>query len=245
MTVEEIDVARSVQTAASAGPSTSGLSQRRLSPYEAIKHAILSGEFEPGQPLVEVPLAEWCGTSRTPIREALRRLQQDGLVQQIDRGLAVMIRRPEEILDIYETRIILEADAARVAAERRTTFDLRLIRSELDRSLLVQDTDLDAMVDTNERFHQAVWQASHNECLTDLLQRLQLHLGRYRGASLVSRGSTLASPGRWQEARIEHRQILDALEVRDSKRVHEIVTKHFMTARDLKMTLFAGAEYVS
>lgn len=238
-------MARSARATANVSHLTSPSTPRPLSPYEAIKQAILSGEFEPGQPLVEVPLAEWCGTSRTPIREALRRLQQDGLVEQIDRGLSVMVRRPEEILDIYETRIILEAEAARVAADRRTTYDLRIIRSELDRSLVVENTDLDSMVDTNERFHHAVWQASHNDCLSDLLQRLHLHLGRYRGASLVSRGSTLASPGRWEESLIEHRQLLDALEIRDSKRAHEIVTKHFMTARDLKMTLFAGAHYLS
>ena len=76
----------------------------RVSPYDMLKRAILSGGLAPGQSLVETSLAEWCGVSRTPIREALTRLEQDGLVHHYDGGLVVRVRSPEEILDIYETR---------------------------------------------------------------------------------------------------------------------------------------------
>ena len=60
----------------------------RIAPYDLLKQSILSGEFEPGQALVETSLATWCGVSRTPVREALRRLEQDGLVERNDHGLA-------------------------------------------------------------------------------------------------------------------------------------------------------------
>src|ERR1700754_1808293 len=86
---------------------------RQPTPYERLKQAILDGELVPGQQLVEISLAQWCQVSRTPIREALSRLEQDGLALRTDRGLVVRERSPEEILDIYDTRIVLEAMAAR------------------------------------------------------------------------------------------------------------------------------------
>ena len=86
------------------------------SPYDRIKQAIMEGTFEPGQALTEAALSEWCGVSRTPVREALGRLEQDGLVTRNGRAVLVTERTPEEILGIYETRIALETAAARMAA---------------------------------------------------------------------------------------------------------------------------------
>src|SRR5690606_35558099 len=96
---------------------------RPPSPYERIKEAIIAGDLAPGQPVVETALAEWCQVGRTPIREALTRLEQDGLLIRTSRGLVVRERSPDVILDIYETRILLEAAAARTAAARRTQLD--------------------------------------------------------------------------------------------------------------------------
>jgi DNA-binding GntR family transcriptional regulator len=204
----------------------------RMAPYEMLKQAILSGEIPPGEPLVEVTLAEWCGVSRTPIREALLRLEQDGLVDRTVHGLAVRARSPEEILDIYYTRMVLEATAGRVAAERRTDHDLMLLHWAMENCDGVPDTDRLRMVEANTKFHQAVWQASRNESLIDLLRRLNLHLGRYPG-------TTLASPGRWDTARDEHRQLLDAIERRDGDGAHRIAMEHFRAARDIRLALFA------
>jgi DNA-binding GntR family transcriptional regulator len=204
----------------------------RMAPYEMLKQAILSGEIPPGQPLVEVTLAEWCGVSRTPIREALLRLEQDGLTDRTDHGLAVRARSPEEILDIYYTRMVLEATASRVAAERRTDHDLLLLNWAMENCDSVLDTDRTRMVEANQQFHQSVWRASRNESLIDLLGRLNLHLGRYPG-------TTLASPGRWDMAREEHRQLLNAIERRDGEEAHRIAMAHFRAARDIRLALFA------
>jgi DNA-binding GntR family transcriptional regulator len=205
---------------------------QRLSPYEMLKQAIFTGEIPPGQPLVEVALAEWCGVSRTPIREALLRLEQDGFLDRSDHGLIVRERSPEEILDLYYTRMVLEAAAARVAAERRSDHDVLSIRWALENGESVPDTDSSAMVAVNQRFHRAIWRASHNESLVDLLGRLELHLARYPG-------TTLSSPGRWVAARIEHRQILEAIERRDGDEASAIAMAHFREARDIRLTLFA------
>jgi DNA-binding GntR family transcriptional regulator len=208
--------------------------QRRTPPYDNIKQAILSGELAPGEPLVETALAEWCGVSRTPIREALTRLEQDGLVTRTDRGMGVRNRSPEEILDVYETRLVLEATAGRMAAERRTDHELRILRHLLEFGRQQAPLDTRALVDANQRFHRAVWVASHNESLIDLLERLNLHLGRYPE-------TTLAAPGRWSTAQDEHTRLVDAIEARDAKAAHDIALAHFTAARDIRLALFVSS----
>src|SRR5690606_24154755 len=112
-----------------------------VSPYQRIKDAILDASLLPGQQLVESTLAEWCGVSRTPVREALLRLEQDGMVERSDRGLIVRQRSPEEILDIYETRIVLEAAAAKFASERHTRLDQIRLEKLLKEYVELQSED--------------------------------------------------------------------------------------------------------
>ncbi|MGH9086534.1 MAG: GntR family transcriptional regulator [Acidimicrobiales bacterium] len=200
----------------------------RTGPYDALKEAILQSELPPGQPLIETALASWLNVSRTPIREALNRLEQDGLVVRGDRGLVVRSRSPEEILDIYEARIALEGTVGRMAAERRTEYDLRALRRSVEQP--VEDDD-DARVEANRQFHRAMWRASHNESLVDLLERVNLHLARYPA-------TTLSFPGRWEEAVMEHASLVDAVESRDSNLAHEISFRHFSEARDIRLKLW-------
>jgi DNA-binding GntR family transcriptional regulator len=205
---------------------------RKTSPYERLTQAILTGELPPGQPLVETALAAWCNVSRTPVREALTRLQQDGLVVRSERGLVVRERSPEEILDIYETRIELEAMAARVAAMRRSHLDVLTMRRIVQTLDEVDPTDEIAMSNGNRQFHRSVWRASHNESLTDLLRRLDLHLARYPS-------TTLSQPGRWAEGNREHRGIVDAVEAGDGAAAHTLTAEHFTKARDLRLMLWS------
>lgn len=199
-------------------------------PYERLKQAITEGELEPGEQLVELALAKWCQVSRTPIREALSRLEQDGLVERNDRGIVVRRRSAEEILDIYEIRIVLEATAARVAAERRTDYDVRILRRLIERSRPVTADD-DSKVDLNRQVHHAVWHASHNESLLDLLGRLDTHLARYPA-------TTLSYPARWEEAKSEHIAMIDAIEARDATAAHDVTLAHFRKARDIRLRLW-------
>jgi DNA-binding GntR family transcriptional regulator len=203
----------------------------KITPYQRLKEAIRAGDLIPGQQLVESVLADWCEVSRTPIREALSKLQHDGLVERNDRGLVVRERSPEEILDIYETRIALEGTAARMAAERRNSHDLILLRRATGRLDGLTTDDIDAMLRANRQFHTAVWRASHNSSLIDLLERLDLHLVRYPA-------STLESPGRWERANSQHRSIVDAIEARDSDGAEKCAITHFTEARDIQLALF-------
>jgi DNA-binding GntR family transcriptional regulator len=200
-------------------------------PYERLKAGILNGSVAAGDPLVEVPLAEWLGVSRTPVREALTRLEQDGLVVRTSRGLVVRERSPEEILDIYETRIVLEATAARTAAERRSDVDMMALRrAAADLHSMVDPTE-EEMASSNRVFHHTVWRAAHNEALFDLLQRLDHHLSRFPA-------TTLSQPGRWVAANAEHDGIVAAIEARDGVRAGELTAEHFTAARNIRLELW-------
>jgi DNA-binding GntR family transcriptional regulator len=215
-------------------PRTVPSAAQRISPYETLKQAIFDGQLKPGEPLIETALASWYKVSRTPVREALSRLEQDGLVERSDRGLIVRRRSPEEIIDIYETRIALEATAGRMAAERRSDHDIRILRRLIQRSRDVAADD-DQKADLNREFHHAIWHASHNESLRDLLTRLDLHLARYPA-------TTLSYPNRWEEAKAEHTALVDAVEARDGSRAYEISRIHFTTARDIRIQLWDSTD---
>lgn len=210
---------------------TGRLADKPASPYERIKAGILDGTFPPGAALAELALGEWCGVSRTPVREALSRLEQDGLVSRTERGMAVTERTPEEILDIYETRIALEATAARMAAMRHGVLD----RARLERLLIaVEDVDVgdqQAMADRNREFHRAIWMATHNRSLIDLLDRLHLHLLRYPM-------TTLTAPGRWERALAEHRVLFEAIVDGDPAAATAAAEHHFTAARDVRLALW-------
>ncbi len=218
---------------ARSGRSTARLPEpvNKITPYQRLKEAIRAGDLIPGQQLVESVLAEWCEVSRTPIREALSKLQHDGLVERNDRGLVVRERSPEEVLDIYETRIALEGTAARMAAERRNSHDLILLRRAMARLEELGTEEVDVMVRANRQYHTAVWRASHNSSLIDLLERLDLHLVRYPA-------NTLESPGRWERSNEQHRAIAEAIEARDADGAEKCAVAHFTEARDIQLALF-------
>lgn len=213
---------------AARGDALGAQSAKSPTPYERIKQAILDGTFQPGAALVESAVAEWCGVSRTPIREALTRLQQDGLIYKTDRGMTVKERAPEEILDIYEVRISLEAAAARIAAERYTAIDRLRLERLLARLRSIDKPLADEIAQRNREFHRGIWLASHNESLIDLLDRLNLHLMRYPF-------TTLTTPGRWEKSMQEHRELVEAIVAREPLKAQKLAEEHFTTARDIRL----------
>ncbi|HEY8583532.1 MAG TPA: GntR family transcriptional regulator [Capillimicrobium sp.] len=202
--------------------------------YSQLKQAILDGEMPSGQPLVETALAETYGVSRTPVREALHRLQQDGIVERGDRGLRVAERSAEQIFEIYEARIVLEAAVCEAAARRRTEIDVARLHGQLE-SAPPGDVSGAELVAANQRFHEAVWQASHNRTLLDLLRRLEVHLRRYPS-------TTLTFPGRWEEAVAEHRELVAAIEAHDTEAAAHIGRAHMTRARDVRLRMWREQE---
>jgi DNA-binding GntR family transcriptional regulator len=211
----------------------SGAGRRKdLSPYERIKHAILDGTFEPGEFLIEATVSEWCGVSRTPVREALSRLEQDGMVIRTGKGVSVRERTPDEILDLYDTRISLEVTAARFAAQRRTQIDqVRIERMCAAAEEVDENASGPVLAEANRNFHRVIWQASHNQAVLDLLDRVNLHLMRWPQ-------TILTSPGRWKVSLEEHREMVEALRVGDEDKVAMETEKHFTAARNLRLALW-------
>ena len=190
----------------------------------------MNGEMRPGTPLVETAMAKAFGVSRTPVREALRRLEQDGIVQRVGRQLVVRVTTPEEVLEIYDCRVVLEGMAAQWAARHRTDYDLALLERSLTLMAQQQDRTPVEMVRTNQVFHDQLWISSHNSTLCDLLDRLEVHIRRYPEP-------TVSQPGRWETAMAEHRAILDAIRQRDAELAGQLSSAHMTASRDLRLQM--------
>lgn len=206
--------------------------------YDALRLEIASGAIPAGSPVREVALATRFGVSRTPVREALRRLQQDRLLVPGARGLQVRSIDPQEVVQVYDVRILLEAEAARHAARARTAVDLAVLQGLLARDRALEDPDDETRAATNLEFHGAVWAATHNAVLQDLLERLTVHLVR-------APRSTLSADARWAEALDEHAALLDALADGDPDRAARVAAEHMVAAREIRLELLreaAGAQ---
>ncbi|WP_306231415.1 GntR family transcriptional regulator [Agrococcus beijingensis] len=201
--------------------------------YDEIRQAIVDGRIKPGEALSENRLAAEFGTSRTPVREALHRLEIEALVERLPRGVQVRETSPEEIIDIYDVRITLEGAAARAAAERATELDRRRLRAAQE-AMASTGSDARARAAANRQFHETIWAASHSATLVDLLQRLNVHLVRYPT-------TTLEGDDRWAAVLEEHEQLLAAIDARDGLRAREIAESHMTAAREVRMRMYSEA----
>jgi DNA-binding GntR family transcriptional regulator len=205
------------------------------SAYWSLRRDIVSREIKPGEKLVEMALAGRYGVSRTPIREALRRLEQDGLVQRDGRRLRVRQHRPDEIIDIEDVRIVLEGSAARAAALRRTSLELSLISRAHEAMRGLREDDTAAQERFVWAFHELVWAASHSNTLVDLLSRLQVNLRRYPDDSL-------AHPGRWRQVLTNHERLVSAIREHRTGDAADIAAAHLTEARDIRLRGYSEQE---
>lgn len=203
--------------------------------YQQLREAIVTGELPAESALTELNLAAQYNVSRTPVREALRRLEQDGLVERGPRGMQVRGRSPEEILEIYEVRITLEGAAARAAAERRTELDLMRLEQVHATMIETSRDDPKALAATNRKFHETLWAMSHNGTLVDLLGRLHSHLSRYRE-------TTLAYRDRWDAVLEEHTRLIEAIRAGDKEEAGRIAEEHMVAARTVRLRMYATDE---
>jgi DNA-binding GntR family transcriptional regulator len=194
--------------------------------YARLRKEILDGAFVPGTILLETALSARYGVSRTPVREALGRLAQDGLIERSTRGFRIRQRGPEQILEIYEARIALEARSAELAAKRRTDFDLARMTHLLDERRAT--TDPAQFGPMNNRWHDALRLAGHNETVTDLLERLDSLLLLYRPQRVLS-------PTADDRSAEEHAEILEAVARGDADAAGTAMTDHLHRMRDRRI----------
>jgi DNA-binding GntR family transcriptional regulator len=205
------------------------------SAYLALRRDIVSGEIKPGEKLIEVVLADRYGVSRTPIREALRRLEQDDLVQRDGRRVRVRQHRPDEIMDIYEIRIVLEEAAARAAALRRTPLEVSLLSRAFESMRGVNPDDTAARERTCWAFHELLWSASRSKTLADLLRRLQVNLRRYPDGAMTH-------PSGWRQALVDYQRLLVAIREHRTAEAAEITGNRLRAAQDLRLRDYGNHE---
>jgi DNA-binding GntR family transcriptional regulator len=187
-----------------------------------ILDAIDQGTYRPGDRLVEIELAERFRVSRTPIREALQRLETQSLLAREGRSLIVASLDHNQTAELYVVRGELEGLAARLAARHATPEEVRVLREmvEADNALI---GDTSALARNNRRFHKQVHLASHNRYL---VQQLDLV---YRSMALMATTS-LAAEGRGEIAQAEHARIVDRIAARDEEGADEALREHISLA---------------
>lgn len=200
--------------------------------YWLILEAIDTGMYRPGERLVESELAERFGVSRTPIREALQRLETQSLLTRDGRSLIVASLDHNQMAELYVVRAELEGLAASLAARHATNEETRVLRDmvEQDRALLGKPSE---MARANRRFHKQIHLASHNRFL---VQQLDLV---HRSMALMATTS-LAAVGRDSDAIAEHDAIVRAIETRDDAAASDALRAHISKAFVTRLKLDSG-----
>ncbi len=201
--------------------------------YTLILEAIDAGVYNPGDRLVESDLADRFGVSRTPIREALQRLETQSLLSRDGRSLIVASLDHNQMAELYVVRTELEGLAARLAAQHATPEEIRVLREmvEEDRALL---HDPAALARANRRFHKQIHLASHNRYL---VQQLDLV---HRSMALLA-STSLAAHGRGDRALAEHDRIVRCLEAHDADGAYQALKDHISKAFETRLRLDADS----
>lgn len=187
--------------------------------YDRLCEEIRSGALAPGARLTETELAERLQISRTPVREAIRRLEADGLVEHIPRSGAVVRRLGyAEIMELYEMRTVLEGTAARLAARAASPMELEELAA-INAEMAEARGDGARLRRLNLLFHDRLLDASRNRFLGRASQTLDKTL-------LILGPSAMESPDRAREAVAEHQAVLDALNARDGAAAEQAMRRH-------------------
>lgn len=192
---------------------------------ETLRNAIVAGTLKPGERLMEIQVAEELGVSRTPVREAIRKLELEGFVVMIPRrGTYVSDLSIKDVNEVYEVRTALDVLAAGLAVERITEEELE----EMERLLVVfgeciEANDLDKIVEADSKFHDILYKATRNERLIGIVNNLREQLTRFRSLSM-------SYPGRLKDMLEEHTRLVEALGQRNASAARKLANDHMANA---------------
>ena len=194
---------------------------------EALREAIMNGSLQPRERLMEIQLAEELGVSRTPIREALRKLELEGFIVMVPRkGAFVADISFKDITEVFEIRAALESLAAGLAAERITDEEIEALeRNLVAKAEAIAANDLQKLVEVDTNFHETIYQASRNQRLRSIISNLREQIQRFRTQSL-------SFPGRMKYSLAEHRAIVEAIEARDTHLARQLAQEHIENAEN-------------
>ncbi|MCC8106793.1 MAG: GntR family transcriptional regulator [Clostridiales bacterium] len=195
--------------------------------FQTLRQAILRGEIRPGERLMEIHLAQKLGVSRTPVREAIRMLELEGLVTTIPRrGAVVADITVSDMEDVLEVRLALEELAVQIVCKKLTQEQLnemKALAAGFRRTLDGDDVGECAQADMV--FHEAIYNATGNKRLVQILNNLREQMYRYRMEYLKDKSSH-------QVLAEEHAEILQALEARDEQRALEATRRHIARQKE-------------
>jgi DNA-binding GntR family transcriptional regulator len=223
--VHEPDIFTRDAVMGNAGDAESPRLKRRTIADEIVQHLRLlqlNGKLQPGLKLTEDQLCEQFHVSRTPVREALRTLQREGmLIQSGARGVCVPTLSKKDLQDLWDVRCALEGLAVVEAASRITEDQLKALGDTISIMQALVDQNSDAVFRANVQFHEGIISASQNQWLTEYIKRVwtQVQLMYLLRYSLVAPGQTMPSIE-------EHASILEALKARDGNRGRELMEHH-------------------
>lgn len=192
--------------------------------FEHLETDILSGKYKIGESLTESKLSLELGVSRTPIREALRRLEQEHLIEEAPKGMVVVGIGEKDLADIFEIRGALEGKAAKMAAENYTDEQLSIVREALEfQEFYLGKQDPDRIKSMDSRFHETIYKMSGSTIFYDVLMPLHKKILKYRKASVSDSSRAAASVA-------EHRAIYEALLARDAQLAERLISEHLDNA---------------
>ncbi len=192
--------------------------------FEHLENDILSGKYQRGEILTESRLSAELGVSRTPIREALRRLEQEHIIEESGKGSVVIGINEKDLADIFMIRKSLECQAAALAAQNRTEEQLKELRQALEfQEFYLEKHDAEQIKLMDGRFHDLLYKLSGSTAFYDTLVPLHKKIQKYRRASLENRSRANASVS-------EHRKIFDAVSAQDASLAAKCASEHVENA---------------
>jgi DNA-binding GntR family transcriptional regulator len=192
---------------------------------ETMRDAIVNGTLKPGERLMEIQLAEELGVSRTPVREAIRKLELEGFVVMIPRrGTYVAGLSIKDINEVFEIRTALDVLAAGLAAERITEEELeQMERLMVEIGEHIDKGDMEAIIALDSEFHDVLYKASRNDRLVGIINNLREQFTRFRSISI-------AYPGRLKNTLEEHRHLVEAIAQRNPDVAQQLAREHMENA---------------
>lgn len=200
--------------------------------FERLENDIITGVYPRGEILTELKLVEQLGVSRTPIREALRRLEQERLIRESGKGSVVLGITVEDLVDIMNIRQRVEGLAAYYATKNLTPEGLEELKqiSELQ-DFYYSRKDIEHLREMDDRFHDTIYELSQRTILRDTLLPLHRKAMRYRRISIED-------PARMDRSIQEHKAIFDAIVSGNAELAEELITQHIVRAKNNMMARF-------
>jgi DNA-binding GntR family transcriptional regulator len=194
--------------------------------FDKIREDIINSKYQNGEKIVEAKLAEELGVSRTPVREALKQLELDGLVESMpNRGVVVKGVTKQDIEDIYAIRYAIEAIAVKWSIERMDESDLEKLKEIYELMEFYSfKKDVEKVFELNTKFHETIYNSTKSRYLEHVLRDFQLFIKSTRSKSLHCEG-------RVQTALEEHKRILDAIQEKDVDKAVESIQIHVNHSR--------------